>query len=231
MQEHIYVIATCKPWHEPLAGKYLVSGCRFLWARNPQELDELVRENSSIRYIFFLHWNWLVPENIWEAYECVCFHMTDVPYGRGGSPLQNLIVRGHKNTKLTALRMIEEMDAGPVYVKRDLYLEGTAAEIYERAGELSFEIIQWMIANQPEPLLQTGEPSVFRRRKPEQSVLPESGDIESLYDHIRMLDAPTYPYAFMEYGEFIIEFSEAQINGQELNASVRIRKNQNQGQL
>ncbi len=26
-------------------------------------------------------------------FECVCFHMTDVPYGRGGSPLQNLIIR------------------------------------------------------------------------------------------------------------------------------------------
>ena len=39
----------------------------------------------------FLHWSWKVPAEILETYECVCFHMTDVPYGRGGSPLQNLI--------------------------------------------------------------------------------------------------------------------------------------------
>jgi methionyl-tRNA formyltransferase len=225
------VLATSKPWHEPLAAKYPVAGYRFLWAYDPRQLEKLVNGENNIRYIFFLHWNWLVPENMWKNHECVCFHMTDVPYGRGGSPLQNLIVHGHKNTKLTALRMVREMDAGPVYVKRPLSLEGTAAEIYERAGELSFEIIQWIVGNQPEPSLQTGEPEIFKRRKPEQSVLSESGSIEGLYDHIRMLDAPTYPPAFIEYGEFIIEFSAARVEGQELNASVTIRKKQNQGKL
>ncbi len=156
--------------------------------------------------------------------------MTDVPYGRGGSPLQNLIVRGHKDTKLTALRMVREMDAGPVYVKRDLSLKGTAAEIYQRAGELSFEIIQWIVGNQPEPEPQSGEQVVFKRRKPEQSILPGTGGLEGLYDHIRMLDAPTYPLAFIDHGEFVIEFCDAHFEGQELNASVKIRKKQNQGQ-
>ena len=62
-------------------------------------MDKLKEINP--RYIFFPHWSWIVPEDILNAYECVCFHMTDVPYGRGGSPLQNLIIRGHKDTKLT----------------------------------------------------------------------------------------------------------------------------------
>jgi methionyl-tRNA formyltransferase len=194
-------------------------------------LNELVNKEKNIRYIFFLHWNWLVPEHLWQNYECVCFHMTDVPYGRGGSPLQNLIVRGHKDTKLTALRMVNEMDAGPVYSKRELSLEGTAAEIYQRAGQQSFDIIRWMIDSQPEPLDQQGEPVVFKRRKPEQSALPVSGDLPMLYDHIRMLDAPTYPLAFIEHGEFIIEFSDARVQGDELNASVRIRKKPNERKL
>lgn len=30
----------------------------------------------------------------------------------GGAPLQNLIQRGHRDTMLTALRMVREMDAG-----------------------------------------------------------------------------------------------------------------------
>ena len=65
--------------------------------------------------------------------------MTDVPYGRGGSPLQNLILAGHTETKLTALRMVNEMDGGPVYVKMPLKLEGAAQEIYIKAGELSIQ--------------------------------------------------------------------------------------------
>jgi methionyl-tRNA formyltransferase len=57
--------------------------------------------------------------------------MTDIPYGRGGSPLQNLIARRRKKkTKLSALRMVEELDAGPVYTKTNISLMGRAEEIY-----------------------------------------------------------------------------------------------------
>lgn len=231
MQTDTYILATCKPWHKSQAANYFANDLKFLWAHDPKQLNELTSKEKNIRYIFFLHWNWLVPENLWKEKECICFHMTDVPYGRGGSPLQNLIVRGHKNTKLTALRMVGEMDAGPIYTKCDLSLEGTAVEIYQRAGELSFEIIQWMIDNQSRPLAQQGEPVLFKRRKPEQSALPIIGELTALYDHIRMLDAPTYPLSFIEHGEFIIEFSNAEVNGDELKASVRICKKSNQRNL
>jgi methionyl-tRNA formyltransferase len=162
------------------------------------------------RYIFFLHWNWFVPESIFTQVECVCFHMTDVPYGRGGSPLQNLIAAGHGETQLTALRMVSEMDAGPVYAKLPMSLVGRAEDIYIKAGELSLDLARWIIREEPVPLQQKGEPVVFNRRVPEQSCLPKCGAISRVYDHIRMLDAPGYPLAFVPYGEFHIEFSQAQ---------------------
>ncbi len=221
----LYLLATSKPWHKSESTKYQVDQSSYLWAHDPAQLNELIYSyKKNIRYIFFLHWNWLVPENVWKNYECVCFHMTDVPYGRGGSPLQNLIVRGHKDTQLTALQMVEEMDAGPVYTKCPLSLEGTAYDVYLRAGKLSFEIIQWMIENEPYPLPQEGDPVIFKRRKPEQSRLPMSGEMTELYDHIRMLDAPTYPPAFIEHGEFVIEFTGAKIQNDELSATVQIRR-------
>ena len=68
--------------------------------------------------------------------------MTDLPYGRGGSPLQNLIIRGGKTTKLFAFRMTEEFDARPNYLKRNLSLEGTAREIFIRANYLSAKMIR-----------------------------------------------------------------------------------------
>ena len=89
---------------------------RFVSGR--QELTADLVNRLSPRYVFFLHWSWKVPTDIVENYECVCFHMTDVPFGRGGTPLQNLILLGHRRTKLTAFRMVEALDAGPV--ARDL---------------------------------------------------------------------------------------------------------------
>lgn len=219
-----YVFASCKEWHKPYFDSLSKEvPADWIWVSQPAELASALN-HSSPRYIFFLHWNWLVPKSIWEHHECVCFHMTDVPYGRGGSPLQNLITAGHHQTKLTALRMVEEMDAGPVYTKKDLDLSGTAQDIYVRAGELSTEIIQWMISVEPEPVPQTGEAVTFRRRVPEQSRLPESADLAQLYDFIRMLDADGYPHAFLDHGCYRLEFRKARLDQAELVSEVKIYK-------
>ncbi len=220
-----YIVASCKSWHRSgFDESARREEGRWIWVESPDDLLRSVKEASGLRYIFFLHWNWHVPVEIWSRYECVCFHMTDVPYGRGGSPLQNLIAAGHKSTKLSALRMVDEMDAGPVYAKREMPLEGRAEEIYIRAGMLSFELILWMISVEPAAAPQQGEVVSFTRRKPGQSVLAQEGELHQVYDHIRMLDAPTYPLAFVEHGNFRLEFSNAQLLGDEVIARVVIRK-------
>ncbi|OWY27302.1 methionyl-tRNA formyltransferase [Herbaspirillum robiniae] len=220
-----YIVASCKAWHKTGFNELSKQEKgRWHWVESPDELLQSVNQTSGLRYIFFLHWNWHVPVEIWSRFECVCFHMTDVPYGRGGSPLQNLIVAGHKNTKLSALQMVHEMDAGPVYVKRELPLDGRAEEIYIRAGQLSFDIIRWITRTEPEAVPQEGDAVIFKRRKPEQSMLPSMGYLEALYDHIRMLDAPTYPLAFIQHGDFQLELSNAQLFEDEIVAKVVIRK-------
>ena len=177
-------------------------------------------------YIFFMHWSWLIPEDIYSNFNCIVFHMTNLPFGRGGSPLQNLIIRGYSETKISAIRVDAGIDTGDIYIKKDLSLKGTAAEIFVRAGEVMMRMIEEIIKNDPTPVKQHGEPTYFKRRKPEQSLI--SGDIDSiecLYDFIRMLDAKNYPKAFIENETFKFEFTQAQIeNGTELAAHVRIVK-------
>jgi len=206
-----YVVVGTKPWnrrdyetviqHYPGTWHYIDAPSNF----THQALMQI-----QPRYVFFLHWSHKVPNDILNDFECVVFHMTDVPYGRGGSPLQNLIVRGRRATKLTALRMVEDFDAGPVYLKRDLSLEGgSAEEIYMRASHLSAEMIETIITQNPQPIPQTGEPTVFKRRKPAQSAIPELPELHDLHDFIRMLDADGYPKAFLEVAGFRYEFSRA----------------------
>lgn len=219
-----YIVASCKPWHETIfESLQATSTGEWRLVKTPEELEDAVSRFPP-RYIFFMHWSWRVPQSIFSQFECVCFHMTDLPYGRGGSPLQNLILAGHAETQLSAIRMVEEMDAGPVYTKRPMSLDGRAEEIYKRAGEIGLEIIRWMIESEPMPNSQIGKPVQFKRRKPEQSILPVQGELTSLYDHIRMLDAPTYPNAFIKYGDYRIEFTEAELLDDELCAKVVILK-------
>ena len=220
-----YVVATIKPWNIEAYKRHsaaLPGNWHLITEKD--DLNEETLSKLNPRYIFFPHWSWIVPQNIVKKYECVCFHMTDVPYGRGGSPLQNLIARGHKTTKLTALRMVVELDAGPVYLKTDLDLSGSAQQIYERSGEKDWDLIKHIVANEPQPQPQSGEPTLFERRTPDMSRLPENATLEGLYDHIRMLDAETYPHAFAEWGDFVMEFTNAELSGDTLNAKISIRK-------
>lgn len=218
-----YIIATSRKWHEFLATK-LQGSCdkpfHLITKRNELTLERLSEINP--RYIFFPHWSYIIPEEIYERFECVIFHMTDVPFGRGGSPLQNLIERGITETTLTALRCVRELDAGPVYMKRPLSLYGGGEEIYLRAGRLTEQMITEIVKTNPEPVEQTGEAVVFKRRRPGQSDISHKTNLEQLFDHIRMLDADGYPRAFLEQGRFRFEFSRAALKQGRIVADVEI---------
>lgn len=220
-----YLVAASRPWHRELFAER-IGDLPGLWKYVPIEAaltEELVAEVQP-RYIFFPHWSHIVPAGILGRAECVCFHMTDLPYGRGGSPLQNLIVRKHETTKLTALRMVEELDAGPIYAKRDLTLFGSAEEIYRRAGAITWDMIADIVENEPEPVPQTGEATLFRRRRPEDGDLAQATDIGEVHDYIRMLDAEGYPPAFLRHGGFTYEFANASLAGDVVDARVVIRR-------
>ncbi|MBF0166084.1 MAG: methionyl-tRNA formyltransferase [Alphaproteobacteria bacterium] len=219
------VVATVKPWNIDIY-KMRVARLPGEWrlVQGPDELTVDFIDSFRPDYVFFPHWSWRVPDWLLTLTECVCFHMTDVPFGRGGSPLQNLIVRGVSTTLVSALKMVPQMDAGPVYLKRPLPLEGRAQDIYERCGLLVFDMIEEIVRTKPVPVEQTGPITVFSRRTPDESLLPTDGDQKSLYDHIRMLDADTYPPAFLEWGNLRLEFTHAQPERDGVAARVFIRR-------
>lgn len=179
--------------------------------------------------IFFPHWSWKIPPVVYEHFECIIFHMTDVPFGRGGSPLQNLIVRGFTETQISALRCVEELDAGPVYLKRPLSLGGTAEEILLRADRIIEDMIVEILQSRPEPSPQMGEPTHFSRRKPEDGDISPTADLQRVHDTIRMLDADGYPPAYIDVGDLRLEFSRSSLRLGEVVADVRIRVRTNQG--
>jgi len=218
-----YTVAGAKTWNRRVFDE-AIAGYPGTWhfVSQPNELVPETVSSLTPRYIFFLHWSWKVPPEIINNYECVCFHMTDVPYGRGGSPLRNLIIRGHRRTRLTALRMIEDFDAGPVYLKEDLCLEGNAEEVYIRASYLSARMIRRIIEERPIPQPQVGDPVIFKRRKPHQCEIPELPTLQALHDFIRMLDAEGYPQAFLEHAGFRYEFSRATLYDGRIIADVKI---------
>jgi len=224
MPDRHYVVATTRPWN---IAQYhaTISALPGVWhlVTTPDELTPEYLAAIQPRFIFFPHWSQRVPAEVTGRYECVSFHETDVPYGRGGSPIQNLIQRGHRDTVVTALRMVDDLDAGPVYAKRPLSLLGLAEEIYVRSASIVSEMIAEIASTEPLPVPQTGEQEVFRRRTPGQSaVSAEISTLEELFDQIRMLDADEYPHAFLEHGGFRFEFTRPALRTGRIEATVQI---------
>lgn len=222
-----YILLTEKEWHKPMVPFLQKKREEDTWILIDEKKDFTVDHLKEIKpdKIFIPHWSYIIPAEIYETYDCVVFHMTDLPFGRGGSPLQNLIVRGVTETKVTAIKVEKGLDTGDFYLKKPLNLNGTAKEIFLRTRYIVQEMIFEIVERRLEPQEQEGEVTEFKRRKPEESNIENLEDIEKVFDYIRMLDCEGYPPAFMENENFRFEFSRASLkNDKEIIADVRIIK-------
>jgi methionyl-tRNA formyltransferase len=230
MAEHRVVVAAAHARYDTVVAAL---GARPGWTvhavRGPDGLSVEALERVAPDWVLFPHWSWRVPVEVYERFRCVIFHMTDVPYGRGGTPLQNLIVRGHTDTVMTAMQCVAEMDAGPVYLKRSFPLHGTAEEILLRAADLVTAMAIELVEHPRDPVAQEGHVTQFARRTPADSRLNGDEPLSSVFDHIRMLDADGYPRAFVDVGDLRFEFSRATRRAEEILADVRISRKPEEG--
>ena len=227
------VIATIKEWNINNyfeLKKELENEYSFYLISNKDELSLEKIEKINPKYIFFPHWSWIIPENIYKNYECILFHMTDLPYGRGGSPLQNLIINKVYNTKISALKVTKGLDEGDIYLKEDFDIsKGSANEIYKNASKLIFKkLIPNILRQNPTPVRQEGDVVNFKRRTPEQSNIKMLNDVSiaNLYDFIRMLDAPSYPKAYLELDNLKMELFEVIIKDGKLEGRFEVSKHE-----
>ena len=220
-----YVILSDRSWNSGLTSEMKDRFPQDEWIRiidkkkfSRDHLQELEPDK-----IFSPHWSSIIAEEIFCNYECIVFHMTDLPFGRGGSPLQNLISRGYTETKISAIRVAANIDAGPVYLKKTLSLFGSAEEIFIRANDIARQMIVEIISEHLKPEKQVGEVVHFKRRKPADSNIESLQSIDRIYDFIRMLDAEGYPKAFIKIGDVKYYFSRASLKADgSIIADVRI---------
>ena len=219
------IIAATHQWNKIRADEFVNTHREYevIIVTKKDELTEELLKYFKPDWIMFAHWSWILPASIYERYKCVVFHVSDVPNGRGGSPVQNQILDGLRMTKISAIAVDGGLDTGGVYLKKDLSLEGSAEEIFIRSsGIVLNEMIPYIIENNPLPAPQNEGGFIYRRRNPEQSILPKQGNLTNIFDYIRMLDAESYPNAFIEWGDYIIEFSRAKLCANSVLADVKI---------
>ena len=217
------IIVSNKEWHRKYVKEIATRTNKdVIYIDNKECITYDYLHTLQPEWVFFPHWSYIIPAEVYENMNCVIFHMTDLPFGRGGSPLQNLIARGIYETKLSALKCTAQLDAGDIYIKQPLSLWGTAEEIYLRAAELTKEMIIQIVKEKPQLYKQQGEPVVFQRRKPSEGDVGEFDSLAEIFDYIRMLDADTYPPAFLDMNNLHIEFTRASLKDGHILADAKI---------
>jgi methionyl-tRNA formyltransferase len=196
-----------------------------------QTIDEFLsqdeKEKKYFKFLFFPHYSKLIPKEIISEYVCIGFHTGNLPSDRGGSPIQNKILRGEYRTLVSALRLTEELDSGPIYCSRPVDLEFGDIEsilknISVHISTMILEIIQTEIIPQP----QKGIPKYQSRLKQFNSELDLSIlNIKTLYDRIRMVDGLDYPPAYIIINKFKITMNNAQLENNKLKIIATVELN------
>ena len=105
-----YIIITKKIWDNNNF-KNLKKNITLL---NNLKIDKIKKINPKI--IFFIHWSKHIPKNIYENFTCIQFHSSNLPKGRGGSPIQNQIIQKIKKTKISAFKVSNILDSGELHL-------------------------------------------------------------------------------------------------------------------
>lgn len=153
--------------------------------------------------ILFYGWSWIIKKKIFKNYDCFMLHPSPLPKYRGGSPIQNQIIRDEKNSAVTIFKINEIIDGGDIYFQKKISLTGSLNEIFERIiKEGTKGTLKILNKKKIETRKQNHNiATYFKRRKPQQSEITvkeiKEKPAKYIANKIRMLDDP-YPNAFIK---------------------------------
>lgn len=149
------------------------------------------------------------PEILARNRRNLVVHASDVPKGRGMSPLTWQILEGAAEIPICLMEMVEEVDAGPVVFHDMMTFEDHELidELRAKQAAMCIELCLRYLG-QPEPPVgepQTGKATFYARRDPGHSRLDPEKSIAAQFDLMRVVDNKRYP-AFFDYRGWRYEF-------------------------
>lgn len=142
-------------------------------------------------------------------------HESQLPKGRGWSPMTWLIVGGAKTIPLTLFEAVERVDAGKIYLRGLVKLKGNEilTEMREKITAEMMSLCEKFIDQYPAILKkgfeQRGKPTYYPKRTTESSRLDPNKSIASQFNLLRVVDNQLYPAHFTYKGaSFILKIEK-----------------------
>lgn len=173
----------------------------FLLIQSEEEYKDQTIRDYQPDLVLFYGWSRIVRREIVKQFTCLMLHPSRLPEYRGGSPIQNQIIRGVEESAVTILVMDEGIDTGPIVAQAALSLLGSIDDIFDRISKIGYELTCKLIKEGLRPVEQDHAAATeFKRRSPSESEITKeelmNASSSYLYNKIRMLQSP-YPNAFI----------------------------------
>ena len=131
-------------------------------------------------------------------------HESDLPKGRGMSPLTWQILLGKENIVLSLIEASKKIDDGKIYYKKSVfikknYLFNEFKNIqFKENLKLILKFIKYLKKNNkpPKSLNQKGKPTFYKKRTTKHSILNINKSIKTQFDLLRSVDIINYPCFF-----------------------------------
>ena len=132
-------------------------------------------------------------------------HESDLPSGRGFSPLQWQILQGKNRIKVCLLKVANGVDTGDIIEHTEIFLDGTElhADLREKQARATIELIGRFLAKFPEyqTYQQVGCPTYYRKREIADSELDVDKTIREQFNLLRICNNKDWPAFFEINGE------------------------------
>ncbi|WP_199119959.1 formyltransferase family protein [Pedobacter sp. ASV28] len=161
---------------------------------------------EDIDLILFIGWSWIIPKETTEKFKCLGIHPSNLPFFRGGSPLQHQIINGVQESKVSLMTLSStKLDAGEIWLQEDLDLSGkNMTEVFKNITSSSIKMLNLFFDNYVDIVPKEQDTtlgSYFKRRTEVQSKITleqlQQMNLKEIYDFIRCLTDP-YPNAYLE---------------------------------
>jgi methionyl-tRNA formyltransferase len=223
----IAVVAKYSFYFDDIVRELGGSSINVFTANEIGEIQDKINGGTKFDTIFFPHYSKIIPSRFLKQYNCIGFHTGNLPSDRGGSPIQNKILRGEYSTFVSAIKLTEEVDAGDILCQESVSLEhGSIEAILRNISKIIAKLIKHILEDSPIPTPQRGAPINSPRLKPQASELDiDNLEAKQIYDRIRMLDGLDYPSAYLQFSSFRIILSNAQFDNNQLQFIAKIEEN------
>lgn len=133
-------------------------------------------------------------------------HESDLPAGRGWSPLTWQVLQGAQEIVVTLFEAVDAVDAGVIYAQATIHLRGDELvdELRQQQAAATFALCGGFVRDYPGVLQQareqSGTPSYYPRRTPADSRLDPALPLREQVNLLRVCDNSRYPAWFEHAG-------------------------------